>query len=461
MTDWFERSSEITSRIPKGFIFGAATSSWQIEGSSHTRGRSIWEDFADTPGKILDGAGADPATDHINRLEGDLDLLAELGVDSYRFSVSWPRILPLGTGSVDSKGIDFYDRLIDGLLERNIKPALTMYHWDLPSALQAGGGWANKDIYEQFESYADVLSRKFADRVYSWATLNEPWVIAFLGNAAGIHAPGLKDAETSLKVAYNLMVASGRAMEVLRSNKANNPGIVLNMTTIIADDDEIAPAARHIDNLQNKFWMDLLAGRGIDKEIIDSTSKDTDWSFVDDEGLKATANKIDWLGINYYSPMRVASKPAKGPDHIVGQTPALFPGCPPVHFVPREPQTDMGWEMHAPSLTTTLTRTSKDLPGIPLFITENGGAFPDKLVDGVVNDQDRIDYYAKHLLAAMDAIDQGVDLRGYYAWSLMDNLEWAEGWTKRFGIVRVSEDNLTRLPKQSFWFLKKIFAERY
>ena len=460
MTNWFDRSEEITSRIPKGFIFGAATSSWQIEGSSHTRGRSIWEDFCDVPGKILDGAGADPATDHINRLEGDLDLLARLGVDSYRFSVSWPRILHEGHGAVDPKGLEFYDRLIDGLLERNIKPALTLYHWDLPSALQDKGGWANKEIYEHFENYADVISSKFADRVFSWGTLNEPWVVAYLGNAAGIHAPGLKDPATAFEVSYNLMVASGRAMEVLRSNKANNPGIVLNLTTIIGDDDQISDAVTHIDNLQNRFWLDLLAGRGIATEIMDATSDYTDWSFVEDSGLKAAANKIDWMGLNYYSPMRVASKAAKGPDHVVGQTPALFPGCPPVHFVPREPQTDMGWEMHAPSLTTTLNRIAKDLPGVPLYITENGGAFPDKLIDGVVNDTDRIDYFAKHLLAALDAMDQGVDLRGYYAWSLMDNLEWAEGWTKRFGIVRVSEDDLTRIPKQSFEFLKKVFGER-
>ena len=256
------------------------------------------------------------------------------------------------------------------------------------------------------------------------------------------------------------MVSSGKALEVLRSNKANNPGVVLNLTTIIADDDKIQDAADHIDNLQNRFWLDLLAGRGIAPEIMDSTSQYTNWDFVEEADLKVAANKIDWLGLNYYSPMRVASKPAKGPDHIVGQTPALFPGSPPVHFVPREPQTDMGWEMHAPSLTTTLTRIAKDLPGVPLFITENGGAFPDQLVDGVVDDQDRIDYYATHLLAAMDAIDQGVDLRGYYAWSLMDNLEWAEGWTKRFGIVRVSEDDPTRIPKKSFEFLKKVFGER-
>jgi beta-glucosidase len=460
MTNFSQRASEVASRVPKGFLFGAATSSWQIEGSSHTRGSSIWDDFVKVPGVIVDGATADPACDHVNRLEEDLDLLSRLGVDTYRFSVSWPRVIPGGKSAVDQKGIDFYDRLIDGLMKRGIKPSLTLYHWDLPSELQAQGGWAWEGIYEQFQHYTDVMSSKFADRVFSWATLNEPWVVAYLGNAAGIHAPGIKDPATSLEVAYRLMVASGKAIEVLRSNKANNPGIVLNLTTIIPDDENITDAARHIDNLQNKFWLDLLAGRGIAYEIMASTSQYTNWDFVTDDGLKAAANKIDWMGLNYYSPMRVASKPVDGPDHIVGQVPSLFPGCPPVHFVPRKPQTDMGWEIHAPSLTTTLTRIAKDLPGVPLYITENGGAFPDKLVDGVVDDQDRIDYFANHLNAAFDAIEQGADLRGYYAWSLMDNLEWAEGWTKRFGIVRVSENDLTRIPKQSFEFLKAVFEDR-
>jgi beta-glucosidase len=458
-----KKLSEVNlSSLPKGFMWGAATASFQIEGgyASGDRGRCIWDDLCDVPGAISDGTKDCVGVEHLTHLDEDLDLIKWMNLDTYRFSFSWPRVQPTGSGEFNEKGMQFYDRLVDGLLARGIIPNATLYHWDLPSELQAQGGWAWEGIYEQFQHYTDVVSSKFADRVYSWATLNEPWVVAYLGNAAGIHAPGIKDAATSLEVAYRLMVASGKAIEVLRSNKANNPGIVLNLTTIIADDEEIADAARHIDNLQNKFWLDLLAGRGISGEIKDSTAKYTDWDFVTDDGLKAAANKIDWMGVNYYSPMRVASKPAAGPDHIVGQVPALFPGCPPVHFVPREPQTDMGWEIHAPSLTTTLTRINKDLPGVPLYITENGGAFPDKLANGVVDDQDRIDYYAKHLHAAFDAIEQGVDLRGYYAWSLMDNLEWAEGWTKRFGIVRVSENDLTRIPKQSFEFLKKVFEER-
>ena len=460
MKSYGSLAESLSYRVPKEFLFGAATSSWQIEGSSQTRGSSIWDDFVKVPGAIVDRATADPACDHVNRLEEDLDLLARLGVDTYRFSVSWPRVMPGGKSAVDQKGIDFYDRLIDGLLQRGIKPSLTLYHWDLPSELQKQGGWAFESIYDQFQHYTDQVSSRFADRVFSWATLNEPWVVAYLGNAAGIHAPGIKNPATALEVAYRLMVASGKAIEVLRSNGANNPGIVLNLTTIIADDEQIEPAARHIDNLQNRFWLDLLAGRGISDEILDSTRQFTNWDFVNDSGLKAAANKIDWMGLNYYSPMRVASKPASGPGHIVGQVPDLFPGCPPVHFVPRKPQTDMGWEIHAPSLTTTLTRISKDLPDVPLYITENGGAFPDQLIDGVVDDQDRIDYFANHLNAAFDAIELGVDLRGYYAWSLMDNLEWAEGWTKRFGIVRVSENDLTRIPKQSFEFLRTVFEGR-
>lgn len=460
MTNVEEQLATLTRRIPKGFLFGAATASWQIEGSSESRGSSIWDDFAAMPGKIVDGATSDPACDHVNRFETDLDLLKTLGVDAYRFSFSWPRVLPEGTGKVNQAGLDFYERVIDGLLEREIKPVATLYHWDLPSALQAKGGWASRDIYSAFEEYTELLASKFADRIDRWATLNEPWVSAFLGHAAGIHAPGLKDAAMSLEVAYRLMVTSGKSINVLRSHGARKPGVVLNLTTVIADDDQIKDAAKHIDNLQNKFWLDILAGRGIDPEIIESTKQVTDWSFVDEQDLKIAASEIDWIGVNYYSPIRIASKPAAGPDHIVGQVPDLYPACPPVHFVPREPQTEMGWEIHAPSLTTTLERIAKDLPGKPIYITENGAAFKDELVNGEVDDPKRIDYYASHLSAAFDAVEKGVPLKGYFAWSLLDNLEWAEGWTKRFGIVRVTADDQTRYPKGSFHFLRRLFESR-
>lgn len=460
MTNWFEKIPELAKRIPEDFVFGAATSSWQIEGSSTTRGSSIWDDFAKKPGNIVDGASGDPACDHLNRMEADLDLLSDLGVDSYRFSVSWPRVIPSGRGNPNQNGLDLYDRLIDGLLERGIKPALTIYHWDLPSELQATGGWANSEIYERFQNYTLVLAQKFSDRVFSWSTLNEPWVSAYLGHASGVHAPGIKDPKIAFEVAYRLMVASGKAIEVLRDYSAKNVGIVLNLTTVIADDSASQPAARHIDNLHNRFWLDLLAGRGLSDEIINSTKEFTNWDFVDESGLGFAAKPIDWLGVNYYFPMRVASKPAVGTGHVVGQSPVLFPGCPPVHFTPREPQTEMGWEIDPSSLTTTLKRIQTDLPDIPLYVTENGGAFPDQFVNGEVDDTDRVEYYARHLDAALKAIEDGVNLKGYYAWSLLDNLEWAEGWTKRFGIVRVSEDNLSRIPKLSFKYLKELFQSR-
>lgn len=455
-----EKLETLKKRIPAGFTFGAATASWQIEGDSKSRGSSIWDDFSAIPGKVLDGATADPACDHYNRFEEDLDLLIDLGVDAYRFSFSWPRVLPNGTGEKNQAGLDFYDRMIDGLLARGISPVATLYHWDLPSAQQAKGGWASREIYSAFEEYTALMADYFGDRVDRWATLNEPWVSAFLGHAAGIHAPGIKDAAMSLEVAYRLMVTSGKSIEVLRSKGAKNPGIVLNLTTVIADDAEIEPAAKHIDNLQNRFWLDILAGRGIGQDIIESTASVTDWSFVDEADLKTAATEIDWLGVNYYSPIRIASKPADGPDHIVGQVPDLYPACPPVHFVPRKPQTEMGWEIHAPSLTTTLQRISKDLPGKPIFISENGAAFDDKLVDGKVDDVERVDYYAEHISAAFDAVEAGVPLKGYFAWSLLDNLEWAEGWTKRFGITRVTADDQTRRPKNSYYFLQGLYKSR-
>jgi beta-glucosidase len=460
MTDFREKAQQLAKKTPAGFIYGSATSSWQIEGSSTSRGRSIWDDFADTPGKIVDGAKADPACDHIKLWEKDLDLLVDLGVDAYRFSFSWPRIMKNGEGEPNQEGLDFYSKLIDGLIERNIKPFATIYHWDLPSALEAKGGWVWDGIYERFTDYTDLLAKNYADRVDSWATLNEPWVAAFLGYATGIHAPGANDPAKGLEAGYRLMVASGKAIEVLRSHKASNPGVVLNLTTVIADDEEIQPAATHIDNLQNRFWLDILAGRGIGQDIIEKTKQYTNWDFVNQDDLKTAANKIDWMGVNYYSPIRIASKASQGPDHVVGQDASLYPGAGVVHFIPREPQTDMGWEIHAPSMTTTLTMISERLPGVPIFVTENGGAFPDKLVDGEINDLDRVSYYQNHIEAALDTIDLGVNLKGYFAWSLLDNLEWAEGWTKRFGIVRVEADNQTRIPKQSFKFLKEIFTSR-
>lgn len=451
----------LARRIPREFRIGTATSAWQIEGSSQSRGRSIWDDFSAIPGNILDGATGDPACDHINRWEEDLDLLSWLGVDSYRFSVSWPRILPVGVGVVDQSGLAFYDRLVDGLLARNIDPIITVYHWDLPSALEAKGGWNWDGIGDAFAEYTEVLAKKFADRGSMWATLNEPWCSAFLGYADTVMAPGKGDPAAGFEAAYRLLTAHARSVEVLRQHKAKDVGISLNLTSFIAEDEGVKAAAHHMDGIMNRLWLDPLAGQGIPADIIENTKDITDWSFVNDSDLACVGAPIDWLGINYYTPTRISSVAGEGEQNTGnGQRPQAFPGTPPVYFVPRGPLTEMGWEIHPESLTTTLTKTQERLPNVPLYITENGGAFPDTMVSESINDQDRVDYYASHLDAALIARESGVDVRGYFAWSLMDNLEWAEGWTKRFGLFHVDKVTQKRTAKTSAYFFRELIARR-
>lgn len=451
-----DRVSALASRLPVDFTRGFATSSWQIEGSSQTRGRSIWDDFSETPGKVLDGATADPACDHLNHISDDLDLIRDLGANAYRFSFSWPRIIPGGIGGVSYEGLDVYDRIVDGVLERGLTPYATLYHWDLPSTLQERGGWLNQDSGQWFIEYAGVVADRFSDRIKTVATLNEPWVSAFLGYSAGIHAPGIQDGAMSLEVMYRLMVASGAGIKVLKSAGIANPGLVLNLTEIIAEDEAVKPQASIIDGLQNRIFLDLLAGRGLPDDVVAATSSLTDWSFVTDAGLAAAAEPVSWLGINYYTPTRVAST-GETSGKTVGQDSSVYPGVTDVAFVPREPRTAMGWEVRPQSLTETLIQTSRRLPGVPLYVTENGAAFDDVVAGDGIHDDARVRYFDAHLHAALDALDHGVDLRGYFAWSLFDNLEWAEGWTKRFGVVRVDADTQKRTPKDSALFLRDVY----
>jgi len=451
-----DRIAALASRFPPDFVRGFATSSWQIEGSSHGRGRSIWDDFSETPGNVLDGATADPACDHLNHISDDLDLIRDLGANAYRFSFSWPRIIPRGVGEPSAQGLAVYDKIVDGVLERGLTPYATLYHWDLPSPLQEKGGWFNPDSAQWLADYASLVAEHFSDRIASISTLNEPWVSAFLGYSAGLHAPGIRDAAKSLEVVYRLMVASGLGIQALKAAGIAQPGLVLNLTEIISEDDEVRPQAVIIDGLQNRIFLDLLAGRGLPQDVVAATSSLTDWSFVSDMGLTTAAEPITWLGVNYYTPTRVASA-GRPVGKIVGQDSSVYPGIADVAFVPREPRTAMGWEIHAPSLTTTLVQTSERLPGVPLYVTENGGAFDDNVEPDGIHDVERVSYYADHLHAAFDARDKGVDLRGYFAWSLFDNLEWAEGWTKRFGVVRVDADTQKRTPKDSALFLRELY----
>jgi len=450
---------QLAQRFPSKFTFGSATASWQIEGSSQSRGSSVWDDFAAIEGNIKDGTVADPACDSVNRYKEDIELLKYLGVDTYRFSVSWPRVYDFKNDKPNQEGLNYYSNLIDGLIEAGIKPTLTMYHWDLPSELQEKGGWQWPGITDEFAKYAELLASNFADRVDTWATLNEPWVVSFLGHATKIHAPGLGDPRAGFISAYYQLVAHGKAMQVLRHHNVNRAGTVLNMTEILSDYDECADAVKHVDNLQNGMWLDMLAGRGISDYTKESTEEFTDWSFVNEEELKLASEPIDFLGINYYTPNRI--EPGEEQESfIVGQDAGVYPGSGNVKFVSREPKSLMGWEVRPESLTNTLRATAKALPGVPLMVTENGGAFPDEIDGNQVHDPQRVDYYFQHLSACADAIDEGIDLQGYYCWSLLDNIEWAEGLEKRFGLFYVDHQTQKRTAKDSAKFIKELLASR-
>lgn len=446
--------------VPAGFELGVATSAWQIEGDVAGRGRCVWDDFAEVPGAVVDGATGQPACDHVHRLEEDLDLLGWLGVDAYRFSFSWPRVMPEGRGAASAKGLDFYDRLIDGLLERGIRPVATLFHWDTPSALEAEGGWTTRAITDRFADYASVLGERYADRVDRWATLNEPWCSAFLGYASGYFAPGRREPGTSLAAAYHLILAHGRAIERLRAAGAQNLGIVLNVIPVIAEEPQMDAAARHVDGLQNRYFLDLLAGRGVPDDLRASCASVTDWGFVRADDNPVLSAPIDWIGENYYSVMRIAAPAAESSDAI-GQDMDAFPACPPLRFAPRPPFTDMGWEVLPEGIELALRTISDHLPGVPIWICENGAAVEEDVEpDGVIHDPLRIDYIREHVRAVLRARERGFDVRGYYAWSLMDNLEWASGWTKRFGIVGVDPGTGVRTPKDSARWYRDLLASR-
>ena len=455
---------ELSAALPEDFTVGVGTSAWQVEGATASRGRTIWDDFAAVPGAISDGSTGDPACEHLVRMEADVELLGWLGVDAYRFSIAWSRVQPGGRGPISVAGLDHYDRLCDALLEQGITPLVTLYHWDLPSELQAGGGWLNPATGELFGLYANAMASRLGYRVGSWATLNEPWCTAFLGHAAGIHAPGRRAPAESLEVAYRLLVAHARGMEGLRAAAARNAGIVLNLMPTFPDepyrdDPVLQQAARHIDGLQNHLWLDALAGRGINTDVVATTAGITDWSFVTSADETAIGAPLDWLGVNYYTVQRLVPFDESA-ERAVAQDVSAHPGCPPVHFAPREPLTTMGWEINADGLGTTLRKTAESVPGVPLWVGENGMACPDVVLDGECHDPGRVSYLQDHLAQVVAARAEGVDIRGYLAWSLFDNIEWAEGWRQRFGLVHVDQDTQVRTPKTSAHWLRELQQQR-
>jgi beta-glucosidase len=453
--------------FPVGFLWGAATAAYQIEGAAAIDGRtpSIWDTFSERPGAVKGGHTGHVATDHYHRYRDDVALMKRLGLSAYRFSVSWSRIQPAGAGPVNPAGLDFYRRLVDDLLANGIEPWLTLYHWDLPQPIEDAGGWPVRDSAERFAEFAGIVHGALGDRVKTWTTLNEPWCSSFLGYASGDHAPGRREPAAAVRAAHHLLLGHGLAVDAIRAQRADTQvGITLNLYAISAA--SAAPAdqdaARRIDGLGNRFFLDpVLLGR-YPADVVRDLSSITDFSHVKDGDLAVISRPLSMLGINYYSrhvlaaPAGVDKSQSDGAIDWRG-TGIInpYPGSEAVRFVQRGvPVTAMDWEIDAPGLTEVLQRVSREYPAIPLYITENGAAFHDEVAaDGSVHDADRRAYLEAHLRACHDAIAAGVPLRGYFAWSLLDNFEWAWGYTRRFGLVHVDYRSQARTPKASaHWY---------
>ncbi|MDQ4137869.1 MAG: GH1 family beta-glucosidase [Actinomycetota bacterium] len=454
-------------QFPADFLIGSATASYQIEGAvdEDGRGPSIWDTFSHTPGRIVNGDTGDVADDHYHRWEQDLDLMAELGLEAYRFSIAWPRIQPTGSGPGNRPGLDFYSRLVDGLLERGIRPIATLYHWDLPQALEDAGGWRNRETALRFAEYAGIVGAALGDRLHTWTTLNEPWCSAYLGYGSGAHAPGITNPLASLQAVHHLNLAHGLGLQALRSSVTKPDAqfsVTLNFHVIRGDDDSSAEAIRRIDALANRAFTGPMLRGEYPADLLQDTAAITDWSFVLPGDLEQIRQPIDVLGVNYYSTVTVrmwdgVSARANADGHKdVGGSP--WPGSTDVEFLEQPgPYTDMGWNIAPDGLEELLVSLKEQFPSQPLMITENGAAFPDRVdEDGRVHDVERVDYLRRHFTAAHRAIARGVDLRGYQVWSLLDNFEWGYGYTKRFGIVRVDYDTQQRIVKDSGWFVAEL-----
>ncbi len=450
--------------FPDGFLWGAGTSAFQIEGGvdEDGRGPSIWDTFCATPGRVHGGDHARTAADHRNRMREDVALLAALGLRAYRFSVAWARVLPAGRGEVSQAGLDFYRSLVDELLAHDITPVLTLYHWDLPQPLEDLGGWPARDTASHFAHYANVVAGALGDRVRHWGTVNEPWCASMLGYAAGVHAPGRTDAADAVAAAHHLLLAHGLAVDALRTaTRADaevsitlNPYPVVTVGLSDADHD----AARRVDGVANRLWYDALLLGQYPDDVLDDFSQVSDLGHIHDGDLAQIARPLDALGLNYYRRYHVRHRLGASAEGATAQ----WPGSPDVELaVPAGPVTDGGWSVEPDGLRDALVAVTKDYDPPPLYLHEAGAAYDDDVDrDGEVHDTGRVTWLDAHLRSARAALDDGVDLRGFFVWSLLDNFEWAEGFRHRFGIVHVDYATLTRTPKASARWYSQVIAGR-
>lgn len=445
-----------TIKFPTAFTWGAATAAYQIEGAWNEagKGESIWDRFAHTPGKIEDGTNGDVACDHYHLWPEDIARMQSLNIRAYRFSIAWPRILPQGTGSINRAGLDFYSRLVDGLLAAGIVPFVTLYHWELPQALQDQGGWPVRSTAEAFVEYVDLVTRHLGDRVKYWITHNEPWVVAFLGHQMGVHAPGWQDWPAALRAAHHLLLSHGWAVPLIRRNSpAAEVGLTLNVSPGEPASASAADfqACRFHDGHIQRWFLDPLYGRHYPADMVaDYTARGylpSGLNFVQEGDLAAIAVPTDFLGINYYT--RAVLRDEQAADNLP-QT---------VFQSPRSEWTDMGWEVYPEGLYQILNRLHFEYRPPKIYITENGASYgdgPDST--GRVRDERRVAYLREHLAAAHRAIQNGVPLAGYFAWSLLDNFEWARGCAQRFGLIWVDYDTQRRIPKDSALWYKEVIA---
>ncbi len=430
------------NNFPKNFLWGAATASYQIEGAWNEdgKGESIWDRFSHTPGKVQNGDTGDVACDHYHRYRDDVALMQRLGLQAYRFSISWPRVLPEGRGRINPAGLDFYDRLVDVLLEAKIQPFVTLYHWDLPHALQDWNGWGNRDTSAYFADYAALMAHRLGDRVKNWMTLNEPQVVTFNGHRGGEHAPGLRDEKLALQVSHHLLLAHGLAAQAIRAmDPQAQVGIVLNLWPFETQaDTPEARAAAGSGWAKNCGWfLEPLLRAHYPPVALEEYGERA--PMIQPGDMAVISQRLDFLGVNFYQRNLIGSdgKPVRAPD---------------------SEYTEMGWEVHAPALRRLLVRLHQEYHAPPIYIAENGAAFNDKVdADGCLHDARRVNYLREHIEQARLALQEGVDLRGYFVWSLLDNFEWGWGYSKRFGIVYVDYATQQRVIKDSGeWYAKMI-----